>query len=474
MYQLDDPTTDAHGRRQPQLRVSGRREATQSPDIDGLLQKYLNRTATVAVVGLGYVGLPLSLTACEAGYRILGYDIDAATVDRLNGGHSPLNHITDARIGQAIADGRFLATVDDASFAEADAILICVPTPLGPHHEPDLTFVEASARSIAPHLRPGHLVVLESTTYPGTTRDVVKPILEAGGLVAGVDFFLAYSPEREDPGNTDFATARIPKVVAGDGDAALRLAVALYDQFVVGTVPVSSLETAEAVKLTENIFRAVNIALVNELKVVYDRLGIDIWEVIEAAKTKPFGFMPFYPGPGLGGHCIPIDPFYLTWKARELGISTRFIELAGEVNANMPAYVVHRLREELDRRFRKGLSGARILVVGLAYKKNVSDLRESPALTVMELLDAAGAKVDYYDPFFPVIPPTRQHANLAGKASVPFEDYTLTRYDAAMIVTDHSGIDYSKLLRLSKLVLDTRNAVGALGLVDFRDVMVKA
>lgn len=444
------------------------------PDVRSLLARFQERTATVAVVGLGYVGLPLSLAACEAGFHVLGYDIDAATVARLNAGRSPLSHIGDDRIAQMVADARFAATVDSACFEQADAILICVPTPLGPHHEPDLSFVEETTRVIARHLRPGQLVVLESTTYPGTTREVMRPILEAGGLRSGEDFFLAYSPEREDPGNAHFETARIPKVVSGDGEAALALATALYDQFV-KTVPVSSPETAEAVKLTENIFRSVNIALVNELKIVYDRMGIDIWEVIEAAKTKPFGYMPFYPGPGLGGHCIPIDPFYLTWKARELGVATHFIELAGEVNNGMPAYVLNRTRDELDRRFRKGLSGARILVMGIAYKKNVSDMRESPALTVMELFDRAGAKVDYYDPYFAVIPPTRQHALLAGKACIPFEDYALARYDAAVIVTDHDNVDYAKLLRFSKLVIDTRNTVGALGLLsDFANVVAKA
>ncbi|MGF7174873.1 UDP-N-acetyl-D-glucosamine dehydrogenase [Azospirillum doebereinerae] len=479
MYELDSSTGDlADPRRSwsPGLKPPDamRGDDAQGFDIGGLLDRFQNRDATVAVIGLGYVGLPLSLAACKAGYRIVGYDIDATTVSRLNSGLSPLNHIGNGRIGDAVDAGRFVATMDSARFVEADAILICVPTPLGPHHEPDLSFVEASARSIAPHLRPGQLVVLESTTYPGTTRDVVKPILEEGGLRSGVDFFLAYSPEREDPGNPDFDTARIPKVVAGDGHSALRLAVALYGQFVAATVPVTSMETAEAVKLTENIFRSVNIALVNELKIVYDRLGIDIWEVIEAAKSKPFGFMPFYPGPGLGGHCIPIDPFYLTWKARELGICTRFIELAGEVNANMPAYVLHRLREELDRRFRKGLSGARILVVGIAYKKDVSDMRESPALTIMDLLDAAGAEVDYFDPFFPVIPPTRQHAGLTGKTSVPLDRHALARYDAAMILTDHTDVDYAKLLRGSKLVVDTRNVVGSRQLPDLRNVVVKA
>ena len=454
--------------------MSIRSGRTSHPDVERLLNLFRERAATVAVVGLGYVGLPLSLAACDVGFKVVGYDIDADTVSRLNAGRSPLQHIGDDRIGKVVADALFSATVDSACFESADAILICVPTPLGPHHEPDLSFVEATAHTIARHLRPGHLVVLESTTYPGTTSEVMRPILEATGLRSGEDFFLGYSPEREDPGNAQFETARIPKVVSGDGDAALALTEALYSQFVT-TVPVSSPETAEAVKLTENIFRSVNIALVNELKIVYDRMGIDIWEVIQAAKTKPFGYMPFYPGPGLGGHCIPIDPFYLTWKARELGIATRFIELAGEVNNGMPSYVLNRTRDELDRRFRKGLSGARILVMGIAYKKNVSDMRESPALTVMELFDRAGAKVDYYDPHFAVIPPTRQHASLAGKACIPFEDYALTRYDAAVIVTDHDDVDYVKLLRFSKLVVDTRNVVGSLGLLsDFANVVAKA
>jgi UDP-N-acetyl-D-glucosamine dehydrogenase len=302
-------------------------------------------------------------------------------------------------------------------------------------------------------------VVIESTTYPGTTREVVKPILEATGLRSGVDFFLAYSPEREDPGNRAFDTARIPKVVAGDGNAALELACKLYEKVVSRVVPVSSTDTAEAVKLTENIFRAVNIALVNELKIVFAAMEIDVFEVIDAAKTKPFGFMPFYPGPGLGGHCIPIDPFYLTWKARERGIATRFIELAGEINHAMPRFVVERMREELDRRFGKGLNGARILVIGVAYKKDIDDMRESPALEIMELLDARGAKVDYHDPYFPVIPVTREHAALAGKASVPLDDFVVARYDAALIVTDHGNVDYETLLKFSKLVVDTRNVI---------------
>jgi UDP-N-acetyl-D-glucosamine dehydrogenase len=443
-------------------------------NMDALAGRLAAGNAVVGVVGLGYVGLPLSLCASEAGFRVIGFDIDLERVDQLNEGRSPLRHIEGAKIAATRAGGRFAATSDPSRLAEADAVLICVPTPLGPHREPDLSFVEETSRMLAKVLRPGQLVVLESTTYPGTTRDVVKPILEASGLRSGVDFFLAYSPEREDPGNAHFGTAHIPKVVAGDGADALQLASALYDRFVCRIVPVSSLETAEAVKLTENIFRAVNIALVNELKVVFTALGVDIFEVVDAAKTKPFGYMPFYPGPGLGGHCIPIDPFYLAWKARELGIGTRFIELAGEVNTSMPHYVIKRLRDEIDLRFGKGLSSARILIVGIAYKKNVDDMRESPSLTIIECLDGAGARVDYHDPYVPIIPPTRRHAFLAGKASVPLEGYNLARYDAVVIVTDHDNLDYAVLLQYSKLIIDTRNALAKQTGAEYAHMVVKA
>jgi UDP-N-acetyl-D-glucosamine dehydrogenase len=451
-----------------------RASARSAIGTDSLLEQITKRKARIGVIGLGYVGLPLSLAACRAGFRVLGYDVNQERVDGLNAGKSPLQHIGEAKIAAARREDRFKATSDFRQLSEMNALLICVPTPLGPHREPNLSFVEETSRTIANHLRPGQLVVLESTTYPGTTREVVKPILENSGLRSGVDFFLAYSPEREDPGNLDFDTSRIPKIIAGDGESALALASALYRQFVVSTVPVSSPETAEAVKLTENIFRAVNIALVNELKVVFAAIGVDIFEVVDAAKTKPFGYMPFYPGPGLGGHCIPIDPFYLTWKARELGISTRFIELAGEINTNMPRYVVERLREELDCRFGQGLFGARILIVGVAYKKNVDDMRESPALTIMKYLDQLGAKVDYYDPHFPVIPSTRQYAELASKTCIAFEGHLLARYHAAVIVTDHDSVDYATLLRFSKLVLDTRNAAARVGGGEYRDVVAKA
>jgi len=444
------------------LQEGDRRE--YSRDFSGLLARFSQKQARIGVVGLGYVGLPLSLAAGNAGFGVLGFDINTTRVNELNDGLSPLKHIGDTLIAKARADGWFEATADFRRLVEVDAIIICVPTPLGPHREPDLEAVESTARAIAAELSPGQLVILESTTYPGTTRDVVKPLLEKSGLRSGVDFYLAYSPEREDPGNGSFQTCGIPKVISGDGEDARQLAEALYGSFVVRTVPVSSLETAEAVKLTENIFRAVNVALVNELKIVFSALGIDIFEVIEAAKSKPFGFMPFYPGPGLGGHCIPIDPFYLTWKARELGISTRFIELAGEINTSMPGFVIGRLREELDRRCGKGLCGANILIVGLAYKKNVDDIRESPALTIMDQLIRIGAHISYYDPYFPIVPDSREHGALTGRKSIVFEPSVLAQFDAALIVTDHDCVDYGQLLRSVSLVVDTRNVIGRLGI----------
>jgi UDP-N-acetyl-D-glucosamine dehydrogenase len=425
----------------------------------GLLERFNCRQANVGIIGLGYVGLPLALASCRAGFTISGFDIDHHKADALCAGRSPFKHIDDAKVAEASQTGRFSATTDFSRLADMDAIIICVPTPLGQHREPDLSFVERTAETIATYLRPGQLIVLESTTYPGTTREVVKPILEASNLRSGIDFFLAYSPERQDPGNLDFETSLIPKLVSGDGETALSLAEAFYNQIVGRTVSVRSTDSAEAVKLTENVFRAVNIALVNELKIIFSAMGIDIFEVIEAASTKPFGYMPFYPGPGLGGHCIPVDPFYLTWKAREYSISTRFIELAGEINASMPHYVIERLREELDKRFGKGLVNSRILLIGLAYKKNVDDMRASPALTIIEQLDMLGAKVDYFDPFFPVIPPTRDYQALTGKACVPFEPHLLARYDGVVIVTDHDDIDYDMLVRFSKLILDTRNRI---------------
>jgi UDP-N-acetyl-D-glucosamine dehydrogenase len=426
--------------------------------IAALVDRIRARQWTIGIVGLGYVGLPLMRAATKAGFRVLGFDIDQERIALLNVGRSPIKHLGDEFVRAQVSSRQFEATADFARAGEADAILVCVPTPLGPHREPDLSFVEGTARSLAPYLRQDQLLVLESTTWPGTTREVVKPIVEATGLTCGRDIFLAYSPEREDPGNVEFDTAAIPKVVGGDGDAALALATALYDEFVACTVPVGSTDVAEAVKLTENVFRAVNIALTNELKTVFTTMGIDVFAVIEAAKTKPFGYMPFWPGPGLGGHCIPIDPFYLTWKAQEHGVRTRFIELAGEINTAMPRWVADRLATALDQRFRKGLNGSRILIVGVAYKRNVDDMRESPALVIMDLLRGRGAQVAYHDPYCPVIPPTREHRPLAGQRSVPLDPSALAGFDAALIITDHDGVDYAALVAGVPLVVDTRNA----------------
>jgi UDP-N-acetyl-D-glucosamine dehydrogenase len=435
-----------------------------------LLDLIVARQAKVSVIGLGYVGIPLSLAVVKAGFHVLGFDIDERRVSQLNHGECSIKHIPSDAVIQAVRDGRFEATADFTRLDEPDAILICVPTPLTKHREPDMTFVENTAKAIAARLRRGQLIVLESTTYPGTTEEILKPIFEQTGLKSGVDFFLAFSPEREDPGNPNFGTTSIPKVVGGDGPDALALANALYSRLVVNTVPVSSTATAEAIKLTENIFRAVNIALVNELKVIYDAMGIDIWEVIEAAKTKPFGFMPFYPGPGLGGHCIPIDPFYLTCKAREYEIATRFIELAGEINTRMPHHVVGRLAESLDRRLGKGMAGARVLLLGLAYKKNVDDPRESPSLKLIEIIEARGAHVDYHDPFIPSVPVTREHARLAGRRSVPLDAAVVASYDAVLIATDHDGVDYAGVVENAKLVIDTRNACKKAGITNHKVV----
>jgi UDP-N-acetyl-D-glucosamine dehydrogenase len=440
------------------------RPASEPLDVDGLVARLHERTAQIGVIGLGYVGLPLLRTAAERGFSALGFDIDRAKVDLLNAGGSYLAHIGADSIAAVRRSGHLAATDDFARLAEVDAIILCVPTPLTRQREPDLRFIVATTEAVALHLRRGQLVVLESTTYPGTTREVMQPILERSGLRSGRDFFLAYSPEREDPGNADFATGDIPKVVGGEGPDALRLASTLYDAVVTRTVPVSSLEAAEAVKLTENIFRSVNIALVNELKIVFEAMGIDVWEVIEAAKTKPFGYMPFYPGPGLGGHCIPIDPFYLTWKAREFNIATRFIELAGEVNTAMPQRIVEKTMEALSERSGLALRDARILIIGLAYKKNVADTRESPALTIIELLERRGALVSFHDPYLAEIPPTREHAQFAGRRSTPLSEAAARSFDAAIICTDHDSVDYRLLVEHCPLVVDTRNACARRGL----------
>jgi UDP-N-acetyl-D-glucosamine dehydrogenase len=423
-----------------------------------------SRDAHVGILGMGYVGLPAALSAARAGFTVTGFDVDEAKVGALRRGESFFSHIPARAVTDALQGGRFAVTADFERLPACDAILICVPTPLTKHREPDLSFVVEAARTIAASLRRGQLVVLESTTYPGTTEEVVRPVLERTGLKSGTDFFLAYAPEREDPGNAAFGTSTIPRIVGGDGPDALALAKMLYDQLVIETVPVSSPAVAEAVKLTENVFRAVNIALVNELKVVYAAMGIDVWEVIEAAKTKPFGFMPFYPGPGLGGHCIPIDPFYLTWKAREYEVPTRFIELAGEINTHMPHHVVTALAEAMDRALGRGLSRSRVLVLGSAYKKNIDDTRESPALKLIELIEGRGAAVDYHDPHVPVLPAVAGRPGIPLMRSVPLDPERIRGYDAVLIVTDHDAVDYAALVRHAKLVVDTRNACHARGL----------
>jgi UDP-N-acetyl-D-glucosamine dehydrogenase len=440
--------------------------------IDQIIAKYHKREAVLGIIGMGYVGLPLMLAAAATGYRVVGFDVDSEKVGKINSGKSYFKHIDSDRIVAAKCEAGLRATTDFGEVKGVDAVIICVPTPLTPNREPDLTFVERTAASIAPHVQKDQLIVLESTTWPGTTLEIVKPILERPGLLSGKDFFLAFSPEREDPGNAVFSTRTIPKVVGADDEPARALVSALYGSIVERVVVVSSTKTAEAVKLTENIFRAVNIALVNELKVIYDAMGIDVWEVIEAAKTKPFGFTPFYPGPGLGGHCIPIDPFYLTWKAREHEISTRFIELAGEINSRMPHYVVDKLALALDQRFGRGLRDARILVLGVAYKKNVDDTRESPALKLVELIETRGGRVDFYDPHVPMIPATREYRRLIGRQCIAWVPDRLRTYDAALIATDHDQVDYRELCQMVPLVIDTRNACARAGCAG--DNVVKA
>ncbi|OAI44821.1 UDP-N-acetyl-D-glucosamine dehydrogenase [Rhizomicrobium sp. SCGC AG-212-E05] len=429
------------------------------------LQRLLDdRSAHAAIIGLGYVGLPLAMAVARGGMRVTGFDVDDTKPPLLNAGKSYIGAVADSELAKQVNARKFEATNDFARLRDCDIIVICVPTPLDRHREPDLSYIEASGREIAQTLRPGQLVVLESTTYPGTTREILKPILEESGLVCGKDFFLGFSPEREDPGNASFETVTIPKVVAGLGLEASKLVESFYAAAVKHVVPVSSPDVAEAVKITENVFRAVNIALVNELKVIFSAMGIDVWEVIDAAKTKPFGFMPFYPGPGLGGHCIPIDPFYLTWKSREFDLPTRFIELAGEINVAMPRYVVEKLALALDSRHKKALTGARILVLGLSYKKNIPDIRESPTFKLMELLEQRGAIADYHDPHVTVIPPTREHAHYTGRKSVALEARNLENYDAVLISTDHDAVDYALVSKHSKLVVDTRNVMVKNGL----------
>ncbi len=413
------------------------------------------RRTQVGILGLGYVGLPLALTFTSAGFRVLGFDTDDEKVARLNAGESYIPHIDSTRLGSAVESGRFEATADPSRLSEPDALIICVPTPLDDQHQPDLSYVEQTATAIAAVLRPGQLVVLESTTYPGTTEELLRPRLEANGMRCGEDFFLAYSPEREDPGNPEFATHSIPKVVGGVDPSSAEVAEALYGAVVVSTVAVSSTRVAEASKLTENIFRAVNIALVNELKIVYDRMGIDVWEVLDAAATKPFGFMRFNPGPGWGGHCIPIDPFYLTWKAEQLGLTSRFIEVAGEVNVGMPSWVIDKLEAELARSGR-ALDGSRVLVLGLAYKRDVADPRESPAFEILAEVMRRGAEAGYHDPHIPTAPTMRSWPELPALSSLPLSADLLESHDAVLIVTDHGAVDYELVQRHASLIVDTR------------------
>lgn len=435
-----------------------------SPVFHDLSKKIETRTARAGIIGLGYVGLPLAMAIARSGFPVTGFDVDPKKIVAIEARRSYIDAVTSADLQAEIDAGRFDATTEFTSLADCDVIVICVPTPLTKHRDPDLSFVETTSRSIAEHLRPGQLVVLESTTYPGTTDDVVKVILEKTGLKSGRDFFVGFSPEREDPGNQHFNTATIPKVVAGDGAEALSLMESFYGAAVKTVVPVSSNATAEAVKLTENIFRSVNIALVNELKTVYAAMGIDVWEVIDAAKTKPFGYMPFYPGPGLGGHCIPIDPFYLTWKSREYELPTRFIELAGEINSAMPRYVVGKLAEALDIRIGKALSRSRVLLIGLAYKKNVADIRESPSLRLIEIIEQRGGRADYHDAYVAEIPSTREYQALKGRRSVALTDEALAGYDAILIATDHDDVDYKQLSDSGVLIVDTRNVFARRGI----------
>jgi UDP-N-acetyl-D-glucosamine dehydrogenase len=424
-----------------------------------LFGRIVNRQATVGIIGMGYVGLPLAVAAFQAGFSIIGFDVDAEKIRGINAGHSPISRIGDGVIGGMLQSGRFAITDQYSELKKCNIVIICVPTPLSKYREPDLSYVVKTTENIAANLSAGQFISLESTTYPGTTTQVMRPILEASGLKSGADFFLGYSPEREDPGNPDFDTASIPKVVGGDGADAMRLAEAFYGAVVAKIVPVSSCEVAEAVKLTENIFRSVNIALVNELKVIYDRMNINIWDVIDAAKTKPFGYMPFYPGPGLGGHCIPIDPFYLTWKAREYGVATRFIELAGEINTLAPLHVVEKITEALSSYKRKSVHDSEILMIGIAYKKNVEDTRESPAIRLIELLESRGAKVAFNDPFVPVIPHLREHPGLSGRKGVSLTPELIRSFDLVLICTDHDNVDYDALAEHATLIVDTRNAM---------------
>jgi len=422
-----------------------------------LIEKIQKKRARIGIVGLGYVGVPLVKTFLQKGFRVTGFDIDKKKVDMLNRGKSYIRHISAAEVKSFLKGKRFAATSDFRRLREADAVIICVPTPLDGHGGPDLSYVLNTTITVAEHLRRGQLVVLESTTYPGTTDEEMLPILESRGLRGGRDFFLAFSPEREDPGNKNFSTATTPKVVGGLTPDCLKVAKTLYDQIIVRTVPVTSTKVAESTKLLENIFRSVNIALVNELKMIFERMGIDVWEVIRAASSKPFGFMPFYPGPGLGGHCIPIDPFYLTWKAKEVDYQTKFIELAGEINTFMPYYVMEKTVAALNDRG-KSVKGAKVLVLGIAYKKDIDDPRESPSIKIVSLFQRKGAKVSYNDPYIPRVVGHREYPGMDIR-SVPLTAARLRGSDAVIIATDHSAYDYRWIVKHAPLVVDTRNAV---------------
>ncbi len=423
------------------------------------LERIKTHKAVVGIIGMGYVGLPLLLEFVAKGFPTIGFDIDPKKVNDLNAGRSYIKHIPPEKIKKARETKKFEATVDFSRLRETDCILVCVPTPLGKHREPNISYIENTSEIISKYIQKGQLIVLESSTFPGTTEEVMRPIIEKSGLKSNVDFFLAFSPEREDPNNPKFNTRTIPKVVGANNPEDLKLATALYDQVIVKTVPVSSSQAAEATKLLENIFRSVNIALVNEMKMILDRMGIDVWEVIQAASTKPFGFMPFYPGPGLGGHCIPIDPFYLTWKAHEYELNTRFIQLAGEVNTYMPFYVVGKLMDALNGR-KKSLNGSKILILGLAYKRDIDDMRESPSLKLMEIITEKGGVADYHDPYIPLLGPTRHYD--FNKKSVELTPKNLQQYDAVIIATDHSAFDYEFIVKNSNLVVDTRNATSGI------------
>ena len=436
-------------------------------------QKIQNRQAVIGVVGLGYVGLPLILGYANKHHKTIGFDVDAKKINHINAGQSYIEHIAEAPIAQAVNAGYLEATADFSRVSEVDALIICVPTPLDKHFEPDLSYVINTVDAIVPHLKTGQIMSLESTTYPGTTEEELRPRIEARGLVVGKDIFLVYSPEREDPGNPDFAGLNIPKVVGGTTPACAEAGVALYSAVFGKVVPVRSTQVAEFAKLLENIYRAVNIGLVNELKVAADAMGIDIWEVIDAAATKPFGFKAFYPGPGLGGHCIPIDPFYLTWKAREFGVHTRFIELAGEINRSMPRYVIQRTMEALNDKG-KSVKGSKILILGLAYKENVDDMRESPSFELLDGFKSLGAAVDYHDPHIPVVSPTREHANWTGVTSVDWNQQTISQYDCVVISTNHNAVNLLELKEWAPLIIDTRNAFAKSSLIANLGQLVKA